>query len=128
MSCGSELVSGRFFDHLPDRLFDRQEPRLPFQRESTRALERDVDDALDAAGTRAHDRNPIGEIHSLVDLVRDEQHRLPRLAPDLQQLRLHELPCLRVVGGKGLIHQQHYRVCRQRSGQVHSLLHTARKL
>ena len=83
---------------------------------------------LTRPGPRAHHGDAIGQIDRLVDLMRDEQHGLARLAPDLQQLGLHVLARLRVERGERLVHQQHHRIRRQRPGQVDALLHAAGQL
>ena len=54
-------------------------------------------------------------------------HRLARLAPDLEQLGLHELAGLGVERGERLVHQQHFGIGRQRAREIDALLHAARK-
>ena len=119
---------GLLLDHLPDGVLELDEPRVALDGQRTRALERHVEHALDAAGPRAHHHDPIGQVHRLVDLVRDEQHCLARARPDLEELRLHVLARLRVERGKRLVHQQHHRIRRQRPRQVDPLLHAAGEL
>jgi hypothetical protein len=40
-----------------------------------------------SAGARREHHHPIRKIHRLVDVVGDEDHRLPRAAPDVEQKR-----------------------------------------
>ena len=43
---------------------------------------RDIDDGLDAAGTRRHHRHAVGEIDRLLHVVGDEDHGLGAAPPD----------------------------------------------
>ena len=83
--------------------------------------------SLTRPGTRAHHHDAIRQVDRFVDLMRDEQHGLARLAPDLQQLGLHELAGLRVERGERFVHQQHLRIGRQRPREIDALLHAARE-
>ena len=58
----------------------------------------------------------------------DEQHGLPRRAPDLEQLFLHHLSSLRVKRGEGLVHEKDLGVHDQGPGEVDPLLHPTRQL
>ena len=49
----------------------------------------DRHDLLDGGGAGAHDHDPIGELHRLVDIVRDEDDGLSLRLPDAQQLAAH---------------------------------------
>jgi hypothetical protein len=60
--------------------------------------------------------------------VGDEQHRLPGLVPDAQQLGLHQIAGLGVERGERLVHQQHLGIGRQRARQPDALFHAARQL
>ena len=99
-----------------------------FRPQRPRPLERNVEHVLHAAGPCAHDDDAVGEIHGFVDLMRDEEDGLVSLAPDLEQLGLHELAGLRVERGERLVHQQHDGIGGERTGQVDALLHSAGQL
>ena len=58
----------------------------------------------------------------------DEQHGLAALLPDAQQLGLHDLAGLRVERGERLVHQQDFRIDRERAREVDALAHAAGKL
>src|SRR6266511_2213485 len=69
-------------------------------------LECDVDDLLDPAGSTGHHRDPLAEVHGLVDAVGDEHDRLAGPLPDAQQLVLQAVAGLRVqLGEPGQPHQ-----------------------
>src|SRR2546428_14074755 len=61
----------------------------------------DAHDLLDPPGTGRHDHDVVGQVERLADAVGDEDDRLPLGEPDLEQLLLHDLPCLRVEGAQG---------------------------
>ncbi len=67
------------------------------------------------------DRHPVPEPHRLLDVVRDEQHRLAHLLLQLQELVLQVLAHHRVDRAERLVHQQHRRVRRQRPRHAHPL-------
>src|SRR5215217_2983561 len=105
-----------FLDERPDLVQVLEEPRLTLEMKRARARDVDVEDGLDAPGSRAHHDDAIGEEDRLVDLVGDKQHRLAGLVPDLQQLLLHELARLRVERGERLVHEQDLGVRGERAG------------
>ena len=73
-------------------------------------------------------QHAVGQEHRLVDLVGDEQHGLAALLPDAHQLGLHDLAGLRVERRERLVHQQDFRVDRERAGEVDALAHAAGQL
>ena len=73
---------------------------------SGRGRSNGIEDALDARGA-AHHHHPIRQVQGFVDLMGDEEDRLARARPDLEQLRLHVLARLRVERGERLVHEQH---------------------
>src|SRR6185312_16708655 len=117
-----------FLDEPPDPVDDSDEFRRPLDRERPWARERDRHDLLDASRpARQHD-DAVGKIHRLVDLVRDEQHRLAALVPDAQKLGLHDLAGLGVERREGRVHQQDLWIDRERACEIDALPHAARKL
>ena len=69
-----------------------------------------------------------GQEHRFLDVVGNQEHRLGGPLPHLQEQLLHLLAGKRVEGAERLVHQQQARVGRQRAGQPHALLLSARKL
>ncbi len=59
--------------------------------------------------------------------MRDEYDRFFKLALNGKQLKLHVAAHQRVQRGKGLVHQQYFRVTGQSPRYTHTLAHTARK-
>ena len=57
-----------------------------------------------------------------------ENDRLIGLSPDAQQVIVELFPCEFVQRRKRFVHQQDLRLDRKRSGDSHTLLHTAGKL
>ena len=100
---------------------DRLGQREAFDRARTRQRDPPVVDDL----ALLHHDDPIGEQHRLVDVVGDEQHRRPMLAPQRQQ-QLMQLQFRHIVErAEGLIHEEHpRRVCENR-GDRHPLQHAA---
>src|SRR5882672_8674759 len=81
-----------------------------------------------SARTCREHHHPIRKIHRLVDVVGDEDHRLPRAAPDVEQERLHLEPGLHVESGEGLVHQEDIRAHAEGPRDRHPLLHSPREL
>src|SRR6266849_9893993 len=61
-----------------------------------------------------HDVDHVAEEERLIDVVRDEQHRLAIALPEVRQHLLHDLARQGIQGAEGLVHQQHLGVVRQR--------------
>src|SRR5262249_31377355 len=74
-----------------------------------------------------HD-HAIGERNRLLEIVRDEKHRLAVCRPKIEQLVLHELPGLDVERRERLVHQQQSRVEDQDLRQRDALAHATRQL
>src|SRR6266702_1868124 len=83
---------------------------------------------FEAPRTGRENEDAIGQIHSFVDLMGDEQHSLLRLTPDAQELGLHDLACLGIERSKRLIHQEYVGADREGTGEINALSHAARKL
>src|SRR5438309_1185209 len=79
------------FDHFPDRVDQLQKAWRALDGEVARPRDVDVEDRFDLAWPRGHHHYAVRQIHRLVDLVGDEQHRLAVRTPDPQELRLHDL-------------------------------------
>src|SRR5260370_33446619 len=80
-----------------------------------------------AAGARREHDHAIRQIDGLVDVVGDEDDRLARAAPDVEQERLHLVARLHVERGERLLHHEDLRAHAQRPRQRHSLLHAPRQ-
>src|SRR5437763_2164241 len=76
----------------------------------------------------AQHHHPIGELHRLVDVVRDEQNRLPLRLPDPQQLAPHLQARDRVERAERLVEVKHVGIDGQRARHLHALLHPAGEL
>src|SRR3954468_19637056 len=87
----NEHLLGLSLDHLvaqqaPDLVPVPGEQRIrPQVLGGPPGTQRNVDELLDAAGPRRHDRDPLAEVDRLVDAVRDEHDGLAGLLPDPQQ-------------------------------------------
>jgi hypothetical protein len=68
----------------------------------TRNVDRDV--LTESARPNRKYQHAVRQVHGFLDLVRHEQHRLARFAPDSQELELHDLARLRIERCKRLIH------------------------
>ena len=90
--------------------------------------ERNVVDLLDAAGARRHHDDAVGEQHRLVDRVRDEQHGLAGLHPQLFEIDAHLLARERIERAERLVHQQQRRIVDQRAHDRGALAHAAGEL
>src|SRR2546425_3309323 len=80
------------------------------------------------AGGGGHQENAIREHDRLVDAVRDEDDRLFRLLPDLDQFRLEKHTRLLIEFTEGFVHQQHVWVDRKCPRHAHALFHTPGEL
>ena len=83
---------------------------------------------LDEHASLAQDRDPVADQDRLVDVVGDEDDRLPHLVLDPQQLLLQPHAGDRVERAERLVHQHHRRVGRERSGEADTLALAARDL
>src|SRR5919199_288435 len=73
---------GLLAHEMPDVLADLDEFRPVEDLVAAGPVEPDLDDVLDPAGARAHDRDPVGQEYGLVHVVRDEDHGLAAALPD----------------------------------------------
>src|SRR5580704_5924533 len=94
----------------------------------SRARKRHVIDFLDPSGPARHDDDLVGERNSLNQIMRDEQHRAPLLAPQFEQLMLQTHARLGVQRTEWLVQQDDGRLVDQRTDDRDPFLHAARKL
>ena len=92
------------------------------------AAGRDRDDRGDAARSRGHDDDPVGEEDRLGDAVGDDHDRRRRPLPQLQQLEIEPLAGQRVEGAERLVEEQHLRLEREGPGDRRALAHPAGEL
>ena len=76
-------------------------------------------------GCAPHHEDAVGQIGSLVQIVRDEQDRHVHAFPDLQQVALHLRAGLGVKRAEGFVHDEDARFVGQRTRDGHALFHTA---
>src|SRR5439155_472570 len=120
--------------HRAQRLLADVVPELRAQRHQLGRFHRpgvahaELEDRLDAARARRHDRDPGREDERLLQAVGDEDHGLLRPPPDLEEPLAHEEPRLLVERPEGLVHQDDLRVDRQRAPDRHALPQAAREL
>jgi hypothetical protein len=88
----------------------------------------DGHECLDATRARRHHRDAVGHENRFIDVVRDEEHRLPVGFPDAEQELLHQRACLVVKRAERLVEQQDLGIVGERAGQGGSLLHAAGEL
>src|SRR5881392_3845455 len=74
-----------------------------------------------------HDVDDIAEEDGLVDVMSNKEDRLAVPLPEVGQQLLHDLARERVKRAEGLVHQQHLRIVRQRTGNGDSLFHATRE-
>ncbi len=77
---------------------------------------------------RREDRDPIGEICRLADVVGHKEDRLPRFLPDLLQLLVQDVASLSVERGERLVHEQDPRIHGEGAGNRDTLSHAPRQL
>ena len=92
------------------------------------ARQGDVEGLADRGRRRRQHHDPVGEVHRLVDVVGDEQHRDPVRRPHVQQQVLELGAGLGVDRRERLVHQQDLGLVRQRPRDRGSLLHAAGEL
>jgi hypothetical protein len=83
-------------------------------------------DARARAGRQDHDA--VAHRDGLVEVVRDEQHRLFLRAPQREHFVLHQLPRLDVQRRERFVHQDDVGVEHQRLREAHALAHAAGQL
>ena len=82
----------------------------------------------DAARTRRHHDDPVGEEHGLGDRVGHEDDGGAGLGADADELGLHALAGHLVEGAERLVHQQQPRALGERARDRDALLHAAGEL
>src|SRR5688572_27425334 len=93
-----------------------------------RMRQRDRHDALDAPRARRHHGDAVRHEDRLVDVVRDEEHRLAVGLPDAEQELLHQSARLVVERAERLVEEEDLRIVGERTGERCALLHAAREL
>ncbi len=103
--------------------------RLVLLHRAHRARPRQVDRHVgdDAAGTRAHDDDAVGEGHGFGEIVRDEEHRPLLSRPEVHQHILELQFRLRIERAEGLVHEEHRAAEAKRAGQRAALAHAVRE-
>ena len=84
--------------------------------------------AKGGSGAGAQRNDPVRHVESLIHIIRDEDDRLPRLLPNLQDLVLKHRTRQRIERAQRLVEQQHFGLRSQRARHGHSLLHAPGKL
>jgi hypothetical protein len=74
------------------------------------------------------DRDPVAELDRLVDVVGDEDHGLPHLVVQAQELELEAISRDRVEGAERLVHEHQRRVGGERARQADALALATREL
>ena len=74
------------------------------------------------------DRDAVTYAHGLIEVVGDKDDGLVQGLLQFQQLVLHLRADQRIERTEGLVHQDDVGVCRQGTGQAHTLTHAAREL
>src|SRR5438093_10372704 len=108
-------------DQLPDLRLVARELRRLLHLEAARARQVDRDVRNDPTRPRRHDDDAIRKEDGLVDLVRDEEHRLARRGPDAQELGLHEIPSLSVELCERDVQEADTRSGMEHTGDIYTL-------
>ena len=87
-----------------------------------------LDDLHEAAGTRRHGADAVGQHGRLVERVGDQQHGGAGAPPQPQHLVAHQQPRLRVERAERLVEQDEARLQHQGAGDADALAHAAGKL
>ena len=85
----------------------------------------------DMAGIAAEDDDAVGDLHRLLDIVRDEDDAFGRHAPrdpEVHKVAAERLRRQHVERREGLVEQQHVGIDHQRAGESDALPHAAREL
>src|SRR5918992_2972616 len=88
----------------------------------------DGDLRFDASRAGGHDDDAGGQEDRLLDVVRDEEHRLALTLPNAEEKLLHESAGLVVEGAEGLVEEEDFRVVGERTRDGGALLHAAGEL
>ena len=110
------------------RLRMRPKASLPMRSSVARPRKVDRDRVEDASGPRAHHHDDVGEIDRLGEAMRNEEHGLAGLLPDVEQVVAHAGAGLLVERRERLVHQDQARVLRQPARDRDPLAHAARQL
>jgi hypothetical protein len=80
---------------------------------------------LDLSRMRRQEQDAVAYLDGFGDRMRDENHREPRIVPELKQLVLHLAPRERVECRERLVHQQHVGLHGHPTRNRNPLLHAA---
>src|SRR2546428_3220725 len=92
------------------------------------ARKRNLHHSLDPSRGGRHNEDAVCEHDGLVAAVRDEDHRLAVLVPDLDEFCLQQDACLFVKLAERLVHEQDLGVCGKRAGDAGPLFHPSGEL
>src|ERR1044072_8384392 len=92
-----------------------------------RQVDRELADRVRLRAGREH-HHAVGKRDRLLEVVRDEHHRLPVRRPDLEQLVLHQMARLDVERRERLVHEDDLGIENQRLPEGGALSHAAGKL
>src|SRR2546426_4146112 len=92
------------------------------------ARKRNLHHRLDPPRGGRHDEDAVCEHDGLVDAVRDEDHRLAVLVPDLDEFCLQQDARLFIKLAERLVHEQDFGVCGKRAGNAGPLFHPSGEL
>ena len=85
--------------------------------------ERQLVFALHATRARSHHEEAVPQVEGLLYAVGDQNDRLARLLPELQDETLHLLPGEGIEGTQRLVHEDDLGIVGEASGQGDPLLH-----
>src|SRR2546422_9748987 len=95
---------------LPDLLVEPRELLAEANLDHVaRPRQRDRIAGLDPTRARGEHDHLVGERDRFLEIVGDEEHRVARVRPEVEQLVLHEVARLHVERAERLVHQQHAR-------------------
>src|SRR5262245_18120073 len=122
-----DLTAGvRIHTHGGENAIASQQVIDGFQVTRPRRLDRH--DGPDRGRPLAHDHDAVGELHGLIDVVGDEENRLPLLLPDPDEVRPQLEAGNIVESPEWLVHVDDLGTGSQGAGDLHSLPHPAGKL
>ena len=84
--------------------------------------------AIDVAGSRRQDHDPVGDEDRFRDAVRDHQDRGRGSLPEAEQLEVETLARQRIEGAERLVEKQHLGLERERPRECDTLAGATREL
>src|SRR5262245_10457599 len=117
-------------EHLPDLVHGVQVSLVPANLvwASSAALHGRLDHPVNGSRPGRQQHDPVGQVDGLLDAVGDEDHRLPPVAKEHEQVLLELPPGLLVHGRERLVHENDVGVHRKGSRESHALPHSAGQL